>query len=537
MGLKANVLNVSYIPPANQITGNYIYSIDSFQQGDSQVLQTVIAANVLNMTDITGPFTFNALCTPILQFNPNCAVFPFGTNTFTAKPLSWAITSDNPANQHSNFTASQYNLEQFSNANYTFNDIVKLTYPSPFGTFTANVVNNPLMTNTITAAIHYASKNATSTPAAPTTRLLYSLLSYNEQSKLPINTITILTASMFMNNYTIHLSVTTPSYNAINVYIPQSNYQNPSILLSNQTATTSASGFLPKINNLFNIIESSSPSILDIYLATTQNASAYAMTVYACNNYAYNYFVQVQNGPSGAQFQSQQYKMAQIPFSLPLLNGYPYQFLIYSQAGKLVYSSAIASWVSPITLYAPCTTAVNVTPIVYPLINATCTWANYPVNQLNVTCTGRGTSVLIKNWTILWQNQTSLISVQTLGTTHINSPTFSANFLFPSNQTQWLVKMTAFYGDPTNQTFLQNINPVPSPILPVDLALVAIGFLLVAVVLAYFNIALGIIIEIFALAIGSIAGIIVISASATIALIIIGVIILVGDLVLHGGHR
>ena len=522
---QASNQSFSYLP--SQPVG-YLLSFKE-QQGTQKVyLNTTFT---LSLADIGSALTFNSYNDSCIQYLPCLAETP----TWNAKPSSWSIIPANEplSNQH---TANTTAGAQFDSPNQqvSFANAIKLSYP--FTSFYLNLTANPLVANAITA-LAYNPKNATSTPPAPTTRLLYSIFSYNEQSKIPLNTITILTASMFMNNYTVPLSVTTPSSNAIHIYIPESNYQNPSILLLNQTATTTAVGFLPKINNLFNVVEQTSPQVLDIYLASTSNASAYAMTVYACNNYAYNYFLQIQNGPNGAQFQSQQYKMAQIPFSVPLLNGYPYQFLVYSASGKLVYTSAVASWVSPITLYAPCATAVNVTPIVYPIINATCTWANYPINQLNVTCTGRGTSVSIKNWTILWQNQTSLISTQTLGVTSINSPTFSANFLFPSNHTQWLVKMTAFYGDPNNQTFLQTINPVPSPILPVDLALVAIGFILVAVVLAYFNIALGIIIEIFALAIGSITGIIVISASATIALIIIGVIILVGDLVLHGGHH
>ena len=496
--LQANVLNVSYIPPANQPTGNYIYSIDNFQQGDPQVLQTVVSANVLNMTDMYGSLTFNS---PELQLLPNAAYFPYGSNAFTAKPSSWSIKSDKAANQHNNFTGSQYNTEQFSNANLSYYPAITLNYP--FVSFVANALNNPGISNIILEQYTNTTSNSLISPSAPDTRKIYQIIAYSELTSSPINANTTVSGQMMVNNYSISfLSTTpTPAANTFYIYVPQSNYQNPIIYFFNQTAFSTATGYIPVQNNFFDTKKNSTSwNILHIYLVPSLNGSSYGMTASSCNNYAGGDYVQVLLGPAGSQKQVQLYKMSQFPFSLPLLNnGYPYQFVLFTANGTEFYSSAISTWLSPISINAGCPT-INIPQVIIPNVQYFCSANSTQTGGLYVACTGKDMNSQVTQWIINFTNQTSLLYSTVLKSYVVNSSAFSVNYTYPSNKSSYPVRFTYKYsqiGDPTGTgAVIVGINQEVAAAAYYFYFYVALILILLPMVLAYFKQDLWILIEV-----------------------------------------
>lgn len=507
--LQANVLNISYIPPANQLSGNYIYTIYQFQTGDSQVPDVIINAYPLNMTDMKGPLTFNGLCATDFQYTPDCAIFPLGANVFTAKPNSWKIGSDVAANQHSNFTGSSYNIEQFSNANLIFNAIISLTYPSPFSTFTMNVLDNPTATNSITLSSYaYTIVNSIATqPASPNNRQLYGINSYDELTNNGLVATHTISATTRINNYSIPLSLssTIPPYNSYNVYMPNSVYQNAIVNLINQSFYSTASGYRAVANNYYNAFYSYPSYPTDnIYFVGNTSGGYSSATVTYCNSYAYGDFVQVLYGVKGSQTQVQLYQMNNFPFLLPLLTGGSYQFIINTQSGAKLYSSAVSVWGSTISIPIGCG-GLNQTPVVVPDIVSECSAANYPGNMMNVTCIGYDKNNIIKQWVINFTNQTNSLYSTVLYTKYINSSAFTVNYLYSSNKTSYPVVITGIapYADPVNSVYVNNIQVgiQAQPVGYYTFALFAIVAILAPLLLAYFKQDLWIVVEIIVISV------------------------------------
>ena len=138
--LTTNAAGLGYLPPPNQITGNYVYTLLERQMGNSNTISMTLAANTFNMQDFA---TFSNIA-PVIQDAPNLACA-----SFIIVPSNWTIQSDVPGNTHSNSSSAWSALfgagcgDQWSNANLTFAPKVTLTYPAPFNSFIANSINNP----------------------------------------------------------------------------------------------------------------------------------------------------------------------------------------------------------------------------------------------------------------------------------------------------------------------------------------------------------------------------------------------------------
>ena len=440
--LQANVLNVSYIPPANQITGNYIYSIDSFQQGDSQVLQTVIAANVLNMTDITGPFTFNS---PIIQYYENPAYCP----TWTVPPVSWSIQSDNPSNQRSN--QSNQCLDLWSNLNVTFKPKVSLTY-NGFSPFTANLLNNPLMTNSITQDkfLLVGSNAPIASQTAPYTRILINWSSSNQYNLKPQNTLNTYISTFLINNYTFTANTTFNSTPHANIYIPQSNFQNPSAFLSNQSSLTTATNFYKGAGNYCpSTIGYGSKEYISPYLVDA-NGSINEFEIYQNSQYLPpGYYIIVEEATGSGAIQVQSYQMQAIPFGLPLENGVPYKFVIKTPGcTAIAYTSALSIWTSPISLTIP--NIVNITPAYnYTFTSACGTYMNG--NQLTLRCNGTSTNQGVRQWTVDIYNASGLLGfLQLLNQTNFSSTSFTFAYPLTLKNITYAAKVYAATGKATD---------------------------------------------------------------------------------------
>ena len=383
------------------------------------------------MTDITGPFTFNALCTPILQFNPNCAVFPFGTNTFTAKPLSWSITSDNPTNQHSNFTASQYNLEQFSNANLTFNDIVTLTY-NGFSPFTANLLNNPLMTNSITQGkFYYVAFNALNAGMRNIANIsIYSQETFNSLQanmtfKLPTT----------FNNYQFVMNVSNNTGSKYFLEIPKSNYINPAITFQLNGTVSRPLFFAPSQLFCPTTVPSGTTSNYNIGLVDT-NGTKYSFYIYtSTGTSAQNYILFINELKGISPISAESFIVpASLPMAVPLeQTGQEYQYIIYNPSCTSSFFKG--SFVDPTNPTYITLTSGSSQAVIYNKTNVTgaCTLNQVP-NPWKLVCAASDPSSLTYKYILDVYNSTNVLgnTNQVLNKT-FNTSAFSYNTTLPIN--------------------------------------------------------------------------------------------------------
>lgn len=406
--LQSNVLNLGYMPSANTATGNYVFMISEFQGANT--VSMIVAANALNMTDMNGQLTFNSLCTPSIQYLPNCAVFPFASNVFTVKPQHWSINSDVLQNTHSNVS----NVDQWSNANLTFNTVITLTYPSPFGSFTLNSLNNQKVQNTITQtqAFQYVA-NATA-PASPNNRKLFNVTTYDQQFlTLPVDSVTSASYGWIVNNYTGYTSFAFLTYNTNTVWASMNNYQNPPICLNNIEITSQASGHATVYNYYLPYCQpyGSSRSFY-AYLVNT-NATVTQFVILSGGGYGgYNDTMLVLTGPSSSSLtQVQSYKIQPngVPFQLTLQSNQQYEFQIINTQNQTRYTSAFNLWGSSVQINLPVIIPANS----ITLLNATanCTSAfNGTLNRSVVTCTGSDPHNFATSWNILISNVTTSLN-------------------------------------------------------------------------------------------------------------------------------
>ena len=468
--LESNVVNANYIPPANQITGNYIYSLTEFQVGNANTINLIVAANTLNMQDVNS-LTFNGLvCSPHVQYLPNCA-----NATFVNPPSSWYIQSDVPVNTHAN----TINGDTWSNANLSFTPQVILNYP--FVTFSANLINNPMIPNSIT-------QNAFALQTSNTniyTRELLNFSAYNTTSQFLIaNALTTYSTTVSVNNYSFPETI---AYTANNfqAYVANSNFKNPRITLINQTQVTSATGYAPTQNNWFNTAYNSTIyANLHAFLDSAGTSSFYTFTVFGCGGYATSDYLSVQISSNSIR-QVQQYLMTNMPFQLPLVNGYSYKFLVYNANKQVLTSTATSSWASPITFTAACANQ-TAHPIILPNINTSCSQINSAGTS---TCTFIDTQNIVDYWNIKFINQTSPLTTAVLYQVNVSGSGGSVTYTFPSNSltNNYYAKIVAFTSDPIPYTSFFIVNIGNYPVSPVEGYFFVLIIYLIAFVMAWYE--------------------------------------------------
>ena len=449
VAITTGASSLSYVPPANQATGNVLLVVTEHQYANSITIGANV--NLLNMLDMNGQLSFLGNCADVFQYYPNCAEFPLAANVFTVSPTSWMIPSDFPGNQHSNQTGSNFNVIQFSNANLTIplNDLV-LTYGqfTPPIAFPINAINNPLMQTSITqtkgcGTSFFAFGNTV--PSSPCTREITNITNYDEQFRKLLYANTTIFATYGFNNYSI-VNTSVFSGNNIQLYIASSAYQNPTITQSTPSVISAATGHYDAINTFCSQnINSGTYRNFNIYSVNT-NGSLYTFTVYeGYNPVPSGTFMQVLGGISPQSSVSMQsFKINSNPYSVPLQNGQPYAFKFFN-CTKSIYETNFSVWGNPITLYLP----QNFTGPTYklPALNATCGEHPYVGNTLKIVCNGTDAASFTNAWKVRLWNVTTLLSSTLLSSQLIHGSSFTFTYEPVSPTAEYQVVAVAEVGN------------------------------------------------------------------------------------------
>lgn len=482
----SNTGSFNYTVPSNQITFatyNFIFSTGI----------NALANTVINVNAVAG-MPFNVLSqnafASLGTFANSVAIQYFPINilsNFLPLPSNWLLDGKLA-------TGNTVTISSSSTTNLPLN--YRLNYPFTSFNFSIATTNAPAMKSFLLVANYVGDS-----PPTPYTRLLIDFTHFDEITRTPLNSITTFSLNALFNNYTFGLSANLPSANEMLIYMANSAFINPDIKIFNESSFTSSNGYLPKQNNFFNnTFNALGYTQQQIYLTPSNSGSLYPITVTQCNVYPVGSWLEVKEGGFGNQVVSQIIHILQGTFSIPLITTYPYQFIILSNNAlpQPTYTSGLSTWTSPISLTAPCV-PITVNPVIVPDVHTSCHWENLAGNMLNAFCSGYDSRNLINTWIINWTNRTTLLTSTVMNTMVFSGNSFSANYIFPSNQTQWEVGITADWEPYELYTMI--INPVKQGFLPYNFSLIAIALILLPFVFGYFRQDIFIIAEIFLLTI------------------------------------
>ncbi|MGC8576162.1 MAG: hypothetical protein ACP5L3_06530, partial [Caldisericum sp.] len=442
-----------------------------------------------SMADISAPINFS---TPV-QYYPILAHTP----TWTAKPSNWSIIVTNELNTNEHLVNNSIGFQfDTSNLQVSFANAIKLNYP--FTSFTLNLNNNPAVQKNLTL-IPFNIVSSNSITNSLYNRKIMLVNAYSEETANLLSVNTTFSSIFLLNNYTFNVSkvimpttvigTTNQISNSVDVYIPFSNYQNPKLSIFNPTFFSYSTSYYPRQNNFYNWnISNGTWKSINIYLPLTNDSSLYGMSVSTCSGLVpQGDYVIVKHGVQGSQIAIQQLRITTVPFSIALINNYPYQFSFYNANGILIYNSSISTWTSPITIGLPC---VNIVPkAAGTQIVTNCTSTNLPGNQLSITCKGTDLNNQVQEWIVNITSQPTILSSKTWNSITINSLSFSQTFIMPTNKTQYYAHITALYGiqsDPM-QVFAYVINPNGLILQNNNIFLLALLLFLIPLGIAYFN--------------------------------------------------
>ena len=483
--LQSNMLNISYVPPETQAAGFYNFTLIERSPGAQNTLYSNLH---VNMTDMNGELTTgtsaNSMCEYNWQYFPNCAVFPFASNAFTAIPTGWKISSDVAVNTHSNFTGAQYAIEQFSNANLTFSPSIMLTYNqfAPAISFALNSLNNPSVQRTLT---QNAFKWTLAASAPAQSRETNNISIYDERTqKLLTANLSSISADYLFNNYSFSNVSSAAQTNSIRLYMPLSNYQNPVIYQGSLGILGGAgSAYLPAVNNYCGSdIQNGNYRNNQIYLVGQYPVGqSYSFSVYrGYDPLPAGTYVEVYAGISNSlSVGVQSYLISSsLGFSVPLVIGNPYSFLFFN-CTSTIYRTNSSIWTSPITLYLPqniSTPSYNV-----PVLNASCITLPYEGNEM-INCTGSDTAAYTNAWEIYVYNVTNILQQQLIANTIIHSATFRYSYFPAYGSTKYHVVGIADVGNVVDPQYTA-LSYYTTGILSVAPAILANGWLAILMIL------------------------------------------------------
>ena len=460
--VSSNAKNISYIPSPNQASGDYTYKVIEKQLNNSLNITLSVSTNI-NMTDIPSAINFSSPIQyyPILAHNP----------TWTAKPTSWSIiVSGEPISNQQTANTSAGAVFSSPNTTVDFANSIELIYP--FTSFHLNLTNNPQMQKTLTLD-PFKTIASTTTPSAPYTRIINNITGYSESTGTPRTVNFSIVSSYSINNY-IFSNSTAATGNTIKLYIPESDYINPTITQVSPSIVGTDTGinatFYSAVNSFCSTNINSTPKNYDIYTVNS-NGSLYTFTVYrGYSQTLTGTYVDVYGGidKASAKFM-QSFKINSNPFSLPLINGYPYAFKFVTCTPSTLYQTNYSVWGNPITIYMPVNNSVPSYPV--PNISASCKTEPLTTstsNQIEIVCSGTDYNKLAKSWNIKVYNITSPLSSTLVADKTINGTSFNYTFSPGSNSSQYNVRVVAYTGLPPDYTItvLSFFNAVPFKIIP-----------------------------------------------------------------------
>lgn len=423
--LSTNALNISYIPPANQITGNYIYSILERQSNDSQTLTLTIAANTLNMEDIGSAINFSSLIQyfPILTHNP----------TWTAKPISWYVASSTLVPQITQNTSAGAVFS--TNVIGAFTPQIHLVYP--FASFLLNYTNNPAVQKTITIQpFQYTLANS----IIASLRNIANLTIYNQET---FNSIAGANATFAIpttfNNYIFANTVSnnTDTNGKYFLQIPKSNYLNPNITFQLNGTIIKPLFFAPLQLFCPSSVGFGSAAAYQIGLVDT-NGTKYSFYVYTNTGTSAQNYILFINELQGVSARSAESLV--IPSSLPMAvpleqTGQEYQYIVYSPNCKSVYYKG--SFIDPTNpTYITLTTGAS-QAVFYNTTNVTGACAlNSSTNPYKLVCAASDSESQVYKYKLDIFNATNVLgSTELVKQVYENTSTFAYNALLPVNET------------------------------------------------------------------------------------------------------
>ena len=423
--LSTNALNISYIPPANQITGNYIYSILERQSNDSQTLTLTIAANTLNMEDIGSAINFSSLIQyfPILAHNP----------TWTAKPTSWYVASSTLVPQITQNTSAGAVFS--TNVIGAFTPQIHLVYP--FASFLLNYTNNPAVQKTITIQpFQYTLANS----IIASLRNIANLTIYNQET---FNSIAGANAAFAIpttfNNYIFANTVSnnTDTNGKYFLQIPKSNYLNPNITFQLNGTIIKPLFFAPLQLFCPSSVGFGSAAAYQIGLVDT-NGTKYSFYVYTNTGTSAQNYILFLNELQGVSARSAESLV--IPSSLPMAvpleqTGQEYQYIVYSPNCKSVYYKG--SFIDPTNpTYITLTTGAS-QAVFYNTTNVTGACAlNSSTNPYKLVCAASDSESQVYKYKLDIFNATNVLgSTELVKQVYENTSTFAYNALLPVNET------------------------------------------------------------------------------------------------------
>ena len=420
-------------------TANYLLSFRE-QQGTAKVyLNTTF---LFNTTTINSDFNLSSL----FQYFPILAHTP----TWTAKPSSWSIVVANEpiTNQQKNTTKG----EQFDSPNLavSFANAIKLTYP--FTSFYLNLTDNPKVQKNITLAKISVIPSAT-TPAAPTTRKIAFTNSYAAINGTLISPSTAsFTAQALFNNYTFTIAnnFNISTTNGISEYMQDSNYQNPTISLSNISLAGIKTNYFKTYNNFCPVTIGSNYSTFNQYFVDQAGEDVQYSMLQGSGYGAVGYYMIFQSQYNGSLEQVGSYRITSAsPFDYPTEIENAYKFIFLSpNCQKLVYQTPLSLISSPYSITIPITANITLAPELR--LNATCT----TLNATAIQCSGAGYGPTIHFFTISIYNQSGVFGStnKVIKQVVINASSYVKVITGLNTSENLKVVSSVNFGDPLNTT-------------------------------------------------------------------------------------
>ena len=428
VAITTGASSLSYVPPANQATGNVLLVATEHQYGNSITIGANV--NLLNMTDISS----TPIYTSLYQLYPILA----NTITFSASPTSYSINSI-PASF--TITGNTINGAVFqTNVAGSMLPQFSLTYAqfSPPLSFYANAINNPKVTAITISPFVFGFANTIN----PLMRNVANFSVFSQQSFIGISANVVLQINGTFNNYpfTSNNVVSAATGNFYTLQILKSTYQNPNITLdiNNDSATALSGTWYAHYDNFCPVTVANGTAAYFPIGLVNANGSRYDTYVYTNGGgSAAGYRLQIleQKGVGSTAVQE-----VLIPASLPLVlameaTGQNYAFVVYSNNCKnIYYKGAFTQPSNPLYI------TLNVTPAAY-VYNITkaagsCKIVATTNTVYDVSCFASDPTSLAYAYNLKVFNETSAAGTYTIAhQANFTGSAFATNFTLPVNET------------------------------------------------------------------------------------------------------
>jgi hypothetical protein len=422
--LQSNVLNISYIPPANQLSGNYVYNIKEMQGANKLLMKATIQP--INMTSISSAINYSTL----LQYLPILAHTP----AWTAKPQSWYISST-PASftDQANTTAGAVFQ---TNASGTMIPQIHLVYP--FTSFVLNYSNNPAVQGSVSIN-PFTFTLANSIAANYRSIANFSVFSQYTFNGIPASNLSVRALGL-INGY--HFNISSSNTSTLNgkyyLAVPTSNYLNPNITY-NMTAVGTKANYFSMTNNF--CPTTASAGAIPSYPIGLVDANGTRYSIYAYSttggSSAGNKLQVIEQHGSGSQTVQELTIPASLPFALPLeQSGIEYAFNVYSSNCKtLNYKGALSVPTNP--LYIQLAGSGQITFYNKTLVNGICKLTNTTATNVTVHCSAGDPNNYVYKYNLQIENTTILGSQSLAANYTYNGSSFTSTFSLPKNATYY----------------------------------------------------------------------------------------------------